>query len=189
MMSVTEATMSSVLPEQLTRGLERREIPILNGLRAIAVLFVVTAILTLWAYRLVLVFAGVHSGYIYEAFDTRADHLLIGCMLAFLLFGKRWIPFIRFACRPWVVIAAALILTVLCALELRYGATFRDTVAFTVEPVLVAMLIPGLINATASLAVTILAALFSYQLVERPFLRLKSRFQSVGKPVSVTAQC
>jgi peptidoglycan/LPS O-acetylase OafA/YrhL len=48
---------------------------------------------------------------------------------------------------------------------------------------------PLLTRAMASLAVTILAALFSYHLVEKPFLRLKARFQSVGKPMSVTVQC
>jgi peptidoglycan/LPS O-acetylase OafA/YrhL len=190
----------------------------------------VTAILTLWVYRLALVFFGVHSGYIYEAFDTRADHLLIGCLLAFLLFEKRWNRFVRFACRPEVVAVNIAVLVVLNALEFHYGDTFRDTVAFVVEPVLVAMSIPGLINfsnglvgrfmesgpisglgrisysvylyqqiaigpvqkalhaqpllvrAAASLVVTVVAALFSYHFIERPFLRLKSRFQTVENP-------
>ncbi len=196
----------------------------------------VTAIVTLWVYRLVLTIVGVHSGYIYEAFDTRADHLLIGCLLAFLLFEQKWTALIRFACQPWMVLTNIVILAILNTLEFRYGAPFRDTFAFLVEPVLVALLIPGLINASAtlagrflesppvagmgrisysiylyqqltigpvekalhgkplllqaaaSLAVTIFAALLSYRIVEKPFLRLKSRFQSAGQPVQKGAR-
>lgn len=46
------------------------------------------SIVTLWLYRLGLVWAGVHQGYIYEAFDARADQLLLGCLLAFLAYGR-----------------------------------------------------------------------------------------------------
>ncbi len=53
----------------------------------------------IWCYRLFLVF-GLHisHGYIYEAFDTRADSLLIGCLLAVVLWeGREKLPFGSFA--------------------------------------------------------------------------------------------
>jgi peptidoglycan/LPS O-acetylase OafA/YrhL len=187
----------------------------------------VTAIGTLWAYRLILVLCGVNQGYIYEAFDTRADHLLTGCLLAFLLFERKWARLFQVACRPWFICAVIIILVVMNAGEFRFGTLYRDTVAFTIEPMLVAILIPGLIyssatfagrilesaaisgmgrisysmylyqqivispvekllhaqpvllQAVASVAATVAAALFSYHVIERPFLKLKSRFQSV----------
>src|ERR1039458_10817590 len=48
--------------------------------------FLAGAIMAIWVYRetLVLIF-DVRQGYIYEAFDTRADHLLMGCLLAVVL--------------------------------------------------------------------------------------------------------
>jgi peptidoglycan/LPS O-acetylase OafA/YrhL len=186
----------------------------------------ITAIVTLWIYRLVLVFGGVNQGYIYEAFDTRADHLLTGCLLAYLLFEKKWAQLFQLACRPWFICLVILILAALNAAEFQFGPDYRDTVAFTIEPMLVAILIPGLIHssdtlagrllesapisgmgrisysmylyqqivvspvekvlhvqpvllqATVSVAATVIAALFSYHLIEKPFLRLKSRFQS-----------
>ncbi len=116
----------------------------------------VTSILAIWTYRLILVSMNVHEGYIYEAFDTRADHLLTGCLLAWLLFEGKWRGFFRFVCKPWTVLFIVFTLAVLNAAEFRYGPTFRDTFAFTCEPVLVAMLIPGLIQANRSVVYRIL---------------------------------
>jgi peptidoglycan/LPS O-acetylase OafA/YrhL len=115
-----------------------------------------TAIVAVWIYRLVLVSIGVNQGYIYEAFDTRADHLLVGCLLAWVLFEGKWAGLFRLACRPWAAALIVLLLAVLNVLELRLGTGFRDTVAFTVEPALVALLIPGLIHASGSVAWRIL---------------------------------
>jgi peptidoglycan/LPS O-acetylase OafA/YrhL len=187
-----------------------------------------TAIVVLCIYRLVLAFSGVNQGYIYEAFDTRADHLLTGCLLAYLLFERKWARLFQMACRPWFVCIIIVILTAMNAGEFRFGPFYRDTVAFTFEPLLVAILIPGLISssgtfggrilewspisgmgrisysmylyqqvvispvekilhrqplllqAAASLGATVVAALFSYYVIEKPFLRLKSRFQSIS---------
>jgi peptidoglycan/LPS O-acetylase OafA/YrhL len=116
----------------------------------------VITILAIWAYRLSLVLMNVHQGYIYEAFDTRADHLLTGCLLAWLLFERKCTEFFRFVCKRWMVAFILFTLIVLNVAEYRYGADFRDTVAFTCEPALVAMLIPGLINANGSIAYRIL---------------------------------
>lgn len=191
----------------------------------------VYAIPILWTYRLVLVMFHVHQGYIYEAFDTRAPDLLVGCLLAWLLFNEKWTRLFHLVCRPSAMLSIAAVLLILIAAESRFGPTFRDTVSFTAEPVLVAALIAGLIDARSTLAGRILdaplvaslgrisysvylyqqplvapldklldsaplairallivagvsaAALLSYYVIERPFLKLKHRFQVVDKGV------
>ena len=109
------------------------------------------AIAVLWVHRLVLVLSGVSQGYIYEAFDTRADQLLIGSLLACLLFKHKWVPLFRFACNAWTTTTVAIVLTILNICEFRYGPQFRDLVGFSLEPALVAILIPGLICASETL--------------------------------------
>ncbi len=110
----------------------------------------VYAIPILWMHRLLLVLFHVHQGYIYEAFDTRAGDLLVGCLLAWLLFNKKWAGLFRFVCRPAGLLSIAAALAVLLVAESYWGATFRDTVAFTAEPMLVAAMIAGLISARAT---------------------------------------
>lgn len=105
------------------------------------------AIPILWTHRLVLVLFQVHQGYIYEAFDTRAGDLLVGCLLAWLLFNKKWPRLFRVVCHPAGLFSIAAALAVLLAAEARWSANFRDTVSFTAEPMLVAALIAGLIDA------------------------------------------
>ncbi len=112
----------------------------------------VWAIPILWIHRLLLVGFHVHQGYIYEAFDTRAADLLVGCLLAWLLFNEKWTRLFRLICRPSATLSIIAVLAVLIAAESRWGANFRDTVSFTAEPVLVAALIAGLIDTRSSLA-------------------------------------
>ena len=48
--------------------------------------FLTAGIVFVWIYRLVLLYGfHVNQGYLYEAFDSRADSLMIGCLLAVLL--------------------------------------------------------------------------------------------------------
>jgi len=100
-------------------------------------------IVTVWVHRELLHFVfGVSQGYIYQAFDTRADHLLMGCLLAVLLrfgfLGGFW----RAICsRPALSVITTSLLLVSVALQIHFGSTYRDTVAFVVDPVLVALLI------------------------------------------------
>lgn len=105
-------------------------------------------IVCVWVYRAILKF-GFHvwQGYFYEAFDTRLDHLLIGCLLAILLYFARDHPAWNLICeRPWVtgVTVALLVLSVLA--EDRYHDVYRDSVGFIVNPLLCACLIPQLIS-------------------------------------------
>jgi peptidoglycan/LPS O-acetylase OafA/YrhL len=97
----------------------------------------------IWIYRELLIFVfRVWQGYIYEAFDTRADHLLIGCLLAVMLRSE-------FASKFWgamcsnVLVSVTLLLLLMAsgACECFYGAGYRDVAAFIVDPVLVAILI------------------------------------------------
>jgi peptidoglycan/LPS O-acetylase OafA/YrhL len=184
----------------------------------------IVAIVAVWVHRFSLIALGVHQGYIYEAFDTRADQLLVGCLLAWLLFDRKYPKFFQFICTTWMLMLLLSALFLFGLAEVRYGATFRDVFAFTFEPALVAMLIPALISAKdstvhrvleslpvagigrisysmylyqqlvigpahkltqaqpilvqalAATAATIFAALCSYYVVEKPFLRLKARF-------------
>ena len=184
-------------------------------------------ILALWAYRETLIIGfSVPQGYIYSAFDTRVDHLMIGCLLAVVLRAQLFPSAWRLLCGvPALSVVTAGLIVLTSVAEYLHGAAFRDTVSFVVHPVLVALLIPQLIAFRASplwgwlnwpairflgrisysvylyqqvamepakillasyplpirlsvaVGAVILAATGSYFLVERPFLRLKARFQ------------
>jgi peptidoglycan/LPS O-acetylase OafA/YrhL len=188
--------------------------------------FLSGTIVVVWIHRFLLQYVfGAPQGYIYEAFDTRADHLLIGCLLAVALrtgvLGGLW----RFLCRSaWPSVLTVLLLVLSTILYFRFGHAYRNVWAFIFDPVLTALLIPQLIAHRSTLiwrwlgwrwvvylgvisyplylyhqigesvgrrvaalapgdlelvmvvAATVMLASCSYYLVERPFLRLKSRF-------------
>ena len=105
------------------------------------------AIAAIWIYRELLIFVfGVWQGYIYEAFDARADHLLIGCLLAVMLRSK-------FATRFWRTVCSnalapgpvAVLLAGSAAFEYLRGTAYRDAIGFIIDPVLIAILIAQLI--------------------------------------------
>lgn len=83
-----------------------------------------------------------HQGYIYEAFDARADHLMIGCLLAVLLRERAalgvWSRICVSPALTWVTLA---LLCISGALSVTYGAIYRDTVGSVADPALVAMLL------------------------------------------------
>ncbi len=85
---------------------------------------------------------GVWEGYIYMAFDTRADQLLVGCLLAVVLKAGYFERFWQVICsHPALSVITASLLSVSVALQIHFGPAYRDSVAFVVDPVLVAMLI------------------------------------------------
>jgi peptidoglycan/LPS O-acetylase OafA/YrhL len=108
--------------------------------------FLAGAILAIWVYRelLVLVF-DVRESYIYEAFDTRADHLLMGCLLAVVLRAGMFPRFWNWIVRSWAAAVIAALLATSSVLEFVYGPFYRDSVSFIVSPLLVAIWIPQLI--------------------------------------------
>lgn len=101
-----------------------------------------------WVHRFVLKFVfHVRQDYFYEAFDTRMDHLLIGCLLALILFRSRqhrnWVVICE---RPAVTLLTIGLLGLSGAAEIRWAFLYRDTWGFIVNPVLCALLIPQLIS-------------------------------------------
>jgi len=116
---------------------------------------VTTLVLLAWLYRAALQFVfHVHQGWLYEAFDARFDHLLIGCLLALILFDSvRNARLARYCSRGDVLLAtfAAFLLSVL--LEFRYGSGYRDSIAFIIDPLLIAVMIPMLIAQRGKAAV------------------------------------
>ena len=189
--------------------------------------FMIAAIVLLVLYREALIFLfHRHQGYIYEAFDTRADHLLVGCLLAVALRAGVWTGlWRRLSSSPWLSAVPLGLLVISTALALRFGSTYRDAVGFVVDPMLIVVLIVQTIahpsagfgvalnwdwvrylgtisysvylyqqvvvepvrKMTArwpavSMLATILAVIAvasaSYWIVERPFLRLKKRFEA-----------
>jgi peptidoglycan/LPS O-acetylase OafA/YrhL len=195
--------------------------------------FLTGAILTIWIYREMLVFVfRVHQGYIYEAFDTRADHLLIGCLLAVVLRAGMLPRFWKWVTRSWVAAITVSLLALSSVAESAYGPTYRDSISFIVNPLLTAIWIPQLIalrgaaawswmgwtwvrylgrisysvylyqqlligvpkklfphlaavwQLAATVALIVAVATLSHYFVERPFLKLKGRFQrtAAGSP-------
>jgi peptidoglycan/LPS O-acetylase OafA/YrhL len=188
--------------------------------------FLIAGILTVMLYRAALIFIfHRHQGYIYEAFDTRADQLLIGCLLAVALRQGVWTGLWRWLCStPVLAWATISLLAVSSAFAVEFGSAYRDAVGFVVDPMLVAALIAQTIAWQAggaiaalnwgwmrylgtisysiylyqqvvvgpavklagrwpvialptTLLVVIGVASASYWVIERPFLRLKDRFE------------
>lgn len=156
------------------------------------ILALASAILGVWVYRTMLVnVVGVPQGYIYEAFETRADHLAIGCLLAVLLYERR-LPYLfntltghRFFI--WLTIAA---LGTSSVAPFLMQHDYRDSIGFIVEPVLMAILIVQAVsfrNTTAawlnwrpvSYAGRISYSIYLYQqILIHPIKRLLSPFSA-----------
>jgi len=104
-------------------------------------------ILAVWAYRgLLHSVLGVAQGYVFEAFDTRADHLAIGCLLAVMLRSGLLSGFWRTVCSgPAMGLVTAFLLASSTLAENLGGVAYRDTVGFVVNPVLSAIMIAQLI--------------------------------------------
>ncbi len=182
------------------------------------------AIVAVWIHRAVLLLVfHVPQEYLYRAFDTRMDHLAIGCLLAILLRRGALDGLARALTRSaWQPL---LTLALLFAAQAGHSSTtFIFTVGYALEPLLTAIFLmqlmwfsdtggwrifehpvtrylgrisyplylwqqltlftskrvlegmPPAVQFVFALAVTVAFASGSYFLVEKPFLRLKSRF-------------
>ena len=103
--------------------------------------FLLIAIAAVWIYREMLVFVWhAPQGYIYEAFETRADHLMIGCFLAVALRERIWIRVWRFLVSSpsmiWVTFGCLVCSSVT---GYRFGSLYRDSASFIVDPILTAV--------------------------------------------------
>ena len=113
---------------------------------------VIGAICLIWAYRLVMVLVfRVHQGYVYEAWDMRADHLLIGCLLATILYGGLSTGVFRFiTSRPAMLWFTIVLLGLSSLMPHLVTWRYRDLVGFILDPVLTAVLITQALASSAS---------------------------------------
>jgi peptidoglycan/LPS O-acetylase OafA/YrhL len=103
--------------------------------------FLCVSIILVWVYRFLLV-PHVNQGYVYEAFDTRADSLLCGCLLAVVLRHHIWIRFFRGLCSgPAMGVMTILLLMASSLAELLAGTDYRDRFGFAINSVLAAVLL------------------------------------------------
>lgn len=105
-------------------------------------MFALASVIALsWMLRIVMQYGiQAYPGYIYHAFETRMDQLAIGCLLAVLMkryrLGGRWRQFLMHPLSPGAIIAC------IAASSLFHGHVhYRYPFAYTIEPVLTALLI------------------------------------------------
>jgi peptidoglycan/LPS O-acetylase OafA/YrhL len=107
-----------------------------------------------WLYRIVLS-VGLHvsQSYIYNAFETRIDHLLVGCLLAIVMKRGLLTSFWQFLCSrvymPGVTLA---LLGVSINLNWIYDTVYRDRIGFAIDPLLIAVLMVQLVWFSSSMA-------------------------------------
>ena len=109
--------------------------------------FLVCVILTVWVYRAVLCFGfNADQAYIQDAFDTRLDALMVGCLLAVLLKRRVLASWWRAASanRFMPLVTLALLMISVYVGEM-YVARYRDVFGFAVEPLLIAVFVVQMI--------------------------------------------
>jgi len=96
-------------------------------------------------YRAGLHLSGVSQGYIYHAFDTRLDQLLVGCLLAVVLWDRRAGRFCQAMCRySWAPLLVFALIFGSALLDL-HSTPYRNIIGFTLEPLLIAVLLMQLV--------------------------------------------
>jgi len=102
---------------------------------------------TVWLWRIALtLFTPTQEGYIYAAFDTRVDHILVGCLLAILSTSGRSSHLVKHLARKTYFPIVTLVLLVLSIfggdwLGRATGrqAEYRDVIGFAIEPIIIAV--------------------------------------------------
>lgn len=103
------------------------------------------------AVRLVLhLVVGVPEEYVYTAFETRADQLIVGCLLAVVLRSGAAAGIVRMLATPAATLATLGVFAFSQYLTFKYGTGYRNVVGFSIEPALVATLILQLFAAHTS---------------------------------------
>lgn len=102
------------------------------------------AIAVAWLLKLAYVFAfDVGDAYLYRSLETRGDELAIGCLLAVLLRSESWQRrFEPLAALRWKAIALLAVLLVASITVLRGSVPVKYLVGYSIEPLLVALLLP-----------------------------------------------
>jgi len=120
-------------------------------------------------------------GYIYSAFDTRLDQLLVGCRAAILIrqgqLSLFWRAITSHVLFPLVTIG---LLLVSIFVGNAYVDRYRDVFGFAIEPFLVAVLLvqlivlsPSRLWAWTEWRLLKFLGRISYYVIELPFLRLQ----------------
>lgn len=142
---------SSVLSHTWSLGVEEQfyllwplALILLLRRRANLITWLLVAIGAVWVWRAVLEFViRIQEVWVYEAFDARADHLLIGCLLAVALYQGAAPRLFGWLCSsPWMPAGTLAILIGEVVLTHHFGK-LGDTRSFefALRPVLVAALI------------------------------------------------
>jgi peptidoglycan/LPS O-acetylase OafA/YrhL len=104
-----------------------------------------------FAIRLTLhLVVGVPEEYVYTAFETRADQLAVGCLLAVVLRSGVATGIVRVLITPAATLATLGLFVASQYLSFTRGTGYRNVVGFSIEPALVATLILQLFAAHRS---------------------------------------
>ena len=107
-------------------------------------------IVAAWLWRVILVLGfNASGGYIYSAFDTRIDHLLVGCFLAVVLRQKEFPKFWELALKNSLMPFLTISLLAISVFFTQQNVVYKSTIGFAIEPVLMAVLITQLIAFSA----------------------------------------
>jgi peptidoglycan/LPS O-acetylase OafA/YrhL len=103
----------------------------------------ITIIVAADIYRIVLFFEfHVARTWMNFSFDTRLDHLLVGCLLAVMLKRGVWSQFWEFmTSRIWISLVIFGSMVVSIALDAHYGLAYKYGVSFVIDPLLTAILL------------------------------------------------
>ncbi len=102
---------------------------------------------TVWLWRIALtLFTATGEGYIYAAFDTRVDHILVGCLLAILsTLGPSSHLLMQLARKTYFPVVTLVLLVVSVfggdwlSRATSRQAEYRDVIGFAIEPVIIAV--------------------------------------------------
>jgi peptidoglycan/LPS O-acetylase OafA/YrhL len=105
---------------------------------------VAVAIAAIWVWRFVVVF-GLHAGwtYVYNAFDTRADALLVGCWLSIVMSERQWraLPLWMLKSRWQVLVTLAAVAALVRMERLSEHHLSLQLTGLSLEPVLSGLLL------------------------------------------------
>jgi peptidoglycan/LPS O-acetylase OafA/YrhL len=114
--------------------------------------FIVAGIIAVDVYRIVLFFGfHVSDNWLTFTFDSRIDHLLVGCLLAVLLKRKvmsgvwEWLT-----ARIWISLVTLSLIVLSIALSFQYGDPYKYAVGFVLDPLLTAVLLVQVIAFSGS---------------------------------------
>jgi len=183
-------------------------------------------ILVAWVYRAVFWYAGGSGEWIYNSFDCRIDHLLVGCLGAVVLRARAFPKLVDVVARSgWLAIGLTVFFIVIGWYQWELGDEFLWVVAHAIEPPIVLAVLmyimanasrpsvrwldsapfrhvgkvsygiylfhqvihspvrsktaflPEVVQYLAVVVVSVAVATLSYNLYEKPFLKLKERLR------------